>query len=555
MVVLLDSAPESLDPRRGSSAVETRSQQLLFQGLVHLSDDLSVRPELAQTIDSSEPGRIRVTLRQNVRFHDCFDGTKGGKLKAEDVIYSYESIRDPAVGSRKLNIWADLKAISSPDPQGLELVFELQRHLPNWLEGNGTLGMIEKSCAQKDPRAFAKHPSGTGPLAFIRRVADREIHFQRFDSSLAFERLILRTVKDENTRVLEMLKGRSHILLTTPARPLLSVLSREAHLKLLSQPGLGYSYLGLNLDLPALKKVKVRQALALAIDRKSIIEHKYLGLARASVGMMPPQHWAHASHLEASPYDPRKAASLLAEAGYRSRAELLDDPAGNDQRPILRLELRCTPEKASRALAMVLKGQLHRVGVEIDLRVNDFPSLFQQVKRRNFQLVRMEWTEVRNPMLLEWVFHSDFIPEEAGGSCRHHRDCEGNYERGNETDQRFSCTAKVCTTNGKSCGDGCEGRVPDCRPVEAGQCRRAGGNRGSYRNDRVDALIERARGLSGEAERKPLFDEIQRILAEEIPYISLWHEDRVWVVNKAWKGVVLKPSGSYTGLLSAKRVQ
>ena len=563
--MLLDSAPESLDPRRGSSAVETRTQQLLFRGLVHLSDDLSVVPDLAESVDTQQPGRIRVRLRKGVPFHNCFDDTKGGMLKAEDVIYSYESLRDPEIESRKLNIWADLVAVTSPDPKGLIVDFELHKNLPSWLEGNGTLGILEKACAQKDPKAFARHPSGTGPLAFSKRVADREIHFQRFDSSLAFEHLILRVVKDENTRILEMLKGRSHVLLTTPARPLLAVLAREPELKLLNQPGLGYSYLGLNLEVPALRKRAVRRALALAIDRPGIIKHKYLGLARPSVGMMPPQHWAHASHLEPMVPDLRQAAALLAGAGYRTHPDLLDDVTGNDVRPVLRLELRCTPEKASRALALVLKGQLHRIGVEVDLRVNDFSSLFQQVKRRNFQMVRMEWTEVRNPMLLEWVFHSRFIPEEAGPPCRHHRDCPGDYEGGNETTERYSCTAATCSS--EDCGAGCErkGGTGDCQSIEEGVCRRAGGNRGSYSGQfedspklaensrRVDELIDRARGLSGEAARKPLFDEIQTILAEDLPYISLWHEDRVWVVNKAWQGIVLKPSGSFTGLLSAER--
>ena len=565
LVVLLDSAPESLDPRRGSSAVETRTQQLLFRGLVHLSDDLSVKPDLAQSVEIEHPARLRVHLRRDVRFHKCFDDTKGGMLKAEDVIYTYESLRDPSVESRKLNIWADLKAVTAPDLKGHIVDFELQKDLPNWLEGNGTLGIIEKSCAEKDPKAFARHPSGTGPVAFSRRVADREIHFQRFDTTLAFEKLILRVVKDENTRILEMLKGRSHVLVTTPARPLLAVLARKDELKLLSQPGLGYSYLGLNLEVPALRKKAVRRALALAIDRPGIIKHKYLGLARPSVGMMPPQHWAHASHLEPMVPDLRQAAALLASVDYRTNPDLLDDPTGNNERKVLRLELRCTPEKASRALALVLKGQLHRIGVEIDLRVNDFSSLFQQVKKRNFQMVRMEWTEVRNPMLLEWVFHSDFIPEEAGPPCRHHRDCPGDYQGGNETTERYSCTAATCSK--EACGVGCERtrETDQCQAVEEGVCRRAGGNRGSYsphfddnpqlaqNSRRVDELIDQARGLSGETARKPLFDEIQTILADDLPYISLWHEDRVWVVNARWENIVLKPSGSFLGLLSATR--
>ena len=335
--------------------------------------------------------------------------------------------------------------------------------------------------------------------------------------------------------------------MTTPARPLLAVLARKDELKLLSQPGLGYSYIGLNLEVPALRKKAVRRALALAIDRPGIIKHKYLGLARPSVGMMPPQHWAHASHLEPMVPDLRQAAALLASVDYRTNPDLLDDPTGNNERKVCMLRTPLYPEKASRALALVLKGQLHRIGVEIDLRVNDFSSLFQQVKKRNFQMVRMEWTEVRNPMLLEWVFTATLSRRKRGPPRRHHRDCPGDYQGGNETTERYSCTAATCSKEAR--GVGCERtrETDQCQAVEEGVCRRAGGNRGSYspqlaqNSRRVDELIDQARGLSGEGARKPLFDEIQTILADDLPYISLWHEDRVWVVNTRWENIVLTP--------------
>ena len=144
-------------------------------------------------------------------------------------------------------------------------------------------GSSRRACAQKDPKAFARAPAGTGAFAFERRDADRRILLKRFDASVAFEQIELRVVADETSRILELLKGRADVLTVTPSRPLLAPLQRRDELELISAPGNGYSYLAFNLRLPELSDVRIRRAVALAIDRAAIIEHKYLGLARRAL--------------------------------------------------------------------------------------------------------------------------------------------------------------------------------------------------------------------------------------------------------------------------------
>jgi len=504
-----------------------RVQELIFRGLVQVADDLSVVEDLAESIVVDEAQHLTITLKNNIQFHTCFDGTPGGTLKAKDVIYSYQSLKDPRVQSRKQRILSDIDRFDSPDPEGLKVHIHLRKPLASWLGENGTLGIIEKDCAQKDPKAFARAPAGTGAFAFESREADRRIWLKRFDPSIAYERIELRVVGDETSRLLELLKGRADVLTVTPSRPLLAPLKRRGKLDLISAAGNGYSYLAFNMRLPKLNDPQVRKAIALAINRDAIIKYKYLGLARPSSAMTPPDHWAHPQGLKPSPFDLRRAATLLDTAGWRTNPELLDDATENSSKPVLRLEMRTTPEKFGRALSLVLQEQLRQVGIDLDLRINDWGTLYSQVKKGNFQLVRMEWIPVLSPALMDWVFHSHAQPHQAG-SCSTASDCPGGAEQGSETSrERYSCSRGIC--------------------------RRNGGNRGGYKNTRVDALLDAASRENNQNKQKVLYAKVQHILAKELPYVSLWHEDRVWIVRQPWTGIQLKPSGSFLGLLNARR--
>ena len=109
---------------------------------------------MAESIRVEEAQHLIITLKKKISFHTCFDGTPGGTLKAKDVIYSYQSLRDPAVQSRKQRILADVDRIDTPDPEGLEVHIHLRKPIAPWLGENGTLGIVEAACAQKDAKAL-----------------------------------------------------------------------------------------------------------------------------------------------------------------------------------------------------------------------------------------------------------------------------------------------------------------------------------------------------------------------------------------------------------------
>ena len=95
-------------------------------------------------------------------------------------------------------------------------------------------------------------------------------------------------------------------------------------LKLVGTPGVRYQYLAFNLERPYLSDVRVRQAIAYAVDRDSIIRYLYRGFAQKASSLLPPFHWAYEPDVRQYPYDPARARQLLDQAGYKPRS--VSDP-------------------------------------------------------------------------------------------------------------------------------------------------------------------------------------------------------------------------------------
>jgi peptide/nickel transport system substrate-binding protein len=241
------------------------------------------------------------------------------------------------------------------------------------------------------------------------------------------------------------------------------------------------AYLAFNLRDPILRDVRVRQALALAIDRQPLIHYLMRDFARPAASILPPESWAYSSDVAVYPHDPQRARQILDDAGYR---------VVNGAR--FHLTMKTSTEESTRLLAAVLQQQLREVGIALDIRTFESATFFSDVTRGEFQMYSLRWVGGNeDPDMFEMVFHSArFAPQ--------------------------------------------------------------GVNRGFYRNPRVDALIDQARQESDQNTRRRLYAEIQRILADELPYINLWYFDNVLVASRRVKGLTLNSSGNYDFLKTAE---
>jgi peptide/nickel transport system substrate-binding protein len=149
--------------------------------------------------------------------------------------------------------------------------------------------------------------------------------------------------------------------------------------------------------------VRVRQALAHAVDRRAIVQYLRRGLAEESKGILPPTSWAYEPDAAAFAYDPAKARALLDEAGYR-------DPDGDGPRARLHLVLKTSNAEFVRLQATVIQQDLKRVGVDVEVRSYEFATFLSDVIKGNFQMCTLQWVGVADPDMLRRVFHSSQVP-------------------------------------------------------------------------------------------------------------------------------------------------
>ena len=283
--VLLPSAPIEVDPRFVLDAQGLRVSRLIFSGLVSIDPySLDVLPELAERIDVDPSGtRYTATLRAGLTFAD------GSALDAEDVRSTFESIRDPALGSRFAETYGRIERIETPDP--LTIIFVIDGpHAPFMTD-------LELPIVRAEDRTTHLHLEavGSGPYALIAATERAMTLDGRSDywRPVSHPRLRLLVVRDESTRALRMLSGSADVAPFAIAPLLVPSFEEDARFEVVSAPGPGTAYLAFQTEAGPISSVLVRRALGHAIDRIALMRSKFGERAELACGFIPTAHWAH----------------------------------------------------------------------------------------------------------------------------------------------------------------------------------------------------------------------------------------------------------------------
>jgi peptide/nickel transport system substrate-binding protein len=474
----IESMPANLDPRIGTDFASERMDGLLFDSLVQSDTRMNIGPDLATTWEQPDPATYVFHLRHDVHFHD------GRALTSADVKFTFDSITSGAVQTPKRGAFSAIRVIETPDLY--TVVFRLKSNSTSflWDISRPAIGIVPKGAGAD----FAQHPIGTGPFRFESAVQDDNVLFARnpdyFGGAPQINQVRFRIVPEAIVRALELRKGTADIEMSSLSPDMVPVLARQPGIAVAEEPGTNYSYVAFNFDTPALAQRDVRQALAYATDRASIVQYLLRGQARLADGLLPPGNWAAAPNLESYAYDPARAEQLLDAAGFPRRANM-----GGMR---LHLTLKTSTEEYSRLLGAVLREQWSKVGVDLELRALEFGTLYADITHGNFELYTLRWIGVNNdPSVFQYAFESDHMPP-------------------------------------------------------------AGFNRGHYRNPQLDALMAQASIEPDIVKRKALFLEVQQIVAEDAPYISLWFNDNICVHRTRITGIELSPAGNYDFLCTIR---
>src|SRR4029078_4708804 len=160
----------------------------------------------------------------------------------------------------------------------------------------------------------------SAPSRFVRRTAE-SVELAAWDGYYQgkppIDRVVLREVPDATVRALQLEKGSVQLLVNSLPPDTAALFSNRPGFELMQTPGANYAYIGFNLEDPVVRDVRVRRAIALAIDRPRLCRTVWRGQARPTETLMPLGHWARDESLVRIPHDPAAGARLLEEAGDR----------------------------------------------------------------------------------------------------------------------------------------------------------------------------------------------------------------------------------------------
>ncbi len=404
LVFMIQSSPANLDPRIGTDEASEHIDELLFDGLVDRNAHYQFTPALATRWEQPNPLTLIFHLRPGVRFSD------GQALTARDVVWSIDSIRNGAVISPKAAAYKSIASVEAAGP--LTVVFHLN-HPDNFLLTNlatGAFGVVPYGAGSN----FWRDPVGTGPFRFVSQRIDQDVLIARNPLSWSEKPRIARirfaVVPDAITMALELEKGSADVEMNSLPMDVLPMLARRPNLRVTDAPGTDIQYLAFNTRDPILKHVRVRQAIACAIDRPLIIRTLWGGRAEPAVSLLPANHWAWTGNVARYDYDPARADRLLDEAGFRR------GPDGVR----FHLTMKISHDEQTRLLAVVLQQELAKIGIALELRSYEFATFYSDVTRGAFQMYSLKWVGGnQQPDIYSYVFSTASFPPDGANRGRY----------------------------------------------------------------------------------------------------------------------------------------
>jgi peptide/nickel transport system substrate-binding protein len=401
-----------LDPADVTDGESIQRMDNIFEGLVEYEPGSTlIKPCLATSWEFSADNKvITFNLRKGVKFHD------GTDFNADAVVYSFKRQYDQNHPHHKYGQWAywgwmftDIARVEKVDDYTVRIVMQNVNSSIMTSLAMFTVCIVSPSNAETWGEDAFAHPVGTGPFKFVEWVKDDHITLEAFEDYWrerpTIDRLIFKVIPDPASRLLALETGEVHgIEYPNPAD--FDRIRQNSDLVLMSEPGMNIGYMAINAGygynddngnakkdpgepwvktegyLEPLTKKKVRQAINMAIDKKSIVRDLYMGTASVAKNGMPPFMLGYNDDVQDWPYDPDRAKKMLAEAGYPNGFEvtLYVMPVS---RPYM-----FDPPKIGEAV----QSYLAAVGIDVTFYQVDWATYLQETQYAKHQMCFLGWT-------------------------------------------------------------------------------------------------------------------------------------------------------------------
>lgn len=484
-VIALSDNIRTIDPI-GSPSVDAASERvrvLMFNSLVKKDEKFDYAGELASDIKRSDDGlTYTFTLHDGVKFQD------GRALTSADAKYTIDTVLAnkfaKAASFFEGNGSSYVKSVDAPDAK--TLVIQLNKPWTGLLSNLVDIAIIPKDSYEQQKTK----PVGSGPFKFIsfdsaQHIVELEANADYWEGAPHIPRLRVRVISDTNALQAELKSGRVDLapLPTSLSPDAIKSLGQDPGLNVQQFPGSNINYIVFNTTDAPLDNVKVRQAIAYAIDREGMIRDLLLGQAKLAHSIVPEESWAYTPGQKYS-YDPAQAKKLLDEAGFKDPDG--DGPQMRFSKPIT-LKVSASSVSA-RQYAGVFQNYLKAVGIPLNIETAELNTLFDQLRYGQFQMFYGQWVGGnQDPIFYKDLFASSEIPTQA----------------------------------------------------------RAARNRSRYSNKELDAILDEAVNTADRPKALGLYTRAQEIVSRDLPLFPLWYQANMVISKKSVGNIKVDPSGDW----------
>ncbi len=390
--VAISDEPPTLDPHRTSDVAAAEVFEQVCETLVYRGFDLTDQPLLAESWEMAPDGlSVTFKLRQGIIFHD------GNPLDSAAVKFTFERLQQPESVESPIHEEFEDVSIETPDEQ--TIVFSFDEPRQDFVEAlrNVYAVIISPSAVQEGEEEFGRHPICTGPFQVADWRSSQYIlltknpdyswppGFYANRGPSHIDEIKVNFVGEHDTRYLALLNGELDMLSLSTSEEVEEI-EEIGEFYLLENWIGGISYLGFNYQHPPTNEPLLRQALAHAVDKTTIINAILPGLADPAFAPLAPSIFGFSSTLEETEYqyDPEQSRQLLAEAGYADSNG--DGIVERDGEP-LKLDLLTTTSSTYDRIFTLLQSQLRDVGVDIEIRAVPTAEISQITPSGGFDLL------------------------------------------------------------------------------------------------------------------------------------------------------------------------
>jgi peptide/nickel transport system substrate-binding protein len=391
MVIATTGDADVLFPPATTVTTGINVSDLIFCRLAELRldlntvDDSGYRPVLARRWEHPDSLTIVFHLDPRARWQD------GAPVTAADVAFTFDVYRDPAVNSPVAPNLTAIDAVTVRDR--LTVAFRFQRWYPEQLyDATYQMRILPEHLLDTIPRArlasapFGRAPVGDGPYRFVRWQAGTEIELAAdsawFLGRAHLSRLIWRITPELATAVSELIAGEADAMEVIPSRGQLERVQADSSVRLIPYPSPFYTAIVFNLARPPFADRGLRRALAMAVDRRTVVQSVFGPYADVAVGAAGPMQWIASEAVRQLPFDTAAAARDLDRLGWRVTGR--GGTRARDGVPLRFTLLVPTSSQSRQQAAVIVQDELRRMGVAMRIEPVEFTVMERRMLAGDF---------------------------------------------------------------------------------------------------------------------------------------------------------------------------